>query len=153
MVTMLPYVYDVQLLPDLSQRVVRLQHQVAASREATVVEWHVAHKKILLRFDNCQDMETAAQWRGYEVHIPRQWFAPLPEGEYYWFDIEGLAVHAYDGAYLGKITQILYTGSNDVYVVQDGERETLIPALKAVVRAIDLKDGVMHLFPSTGLWE
>jgi 16S rRNA processing protein RimM len=148
-----PYVYDAQLLPDLSQRQVMLQHAVAPQREVTIIEWHVVPKRILMRLHGCEDITAATQFRGYEVCIPQHWFPALPEGEYYWFEIEGLPVYASDGAYVGKIVEIIYTGSNDVYVVQDGTQEILIPALKDVVRTIDLEGGAMHLSPRAALWD
>ena len=147
----LPYVYDLELLPDLVQQQVFLQQGQAPVQTTTLLEWHVAHKRVLVRLQGCQDVTTAEAWRGYEVLIPRSWFPSLPEGEYYWFEIEGLAVYAHDGRYLGSIVDLIYTGSNDVYVVRHGTHETLIPALRAVVRTIDLERGEIHLHSVAGL--
>ena len=147
----LPYVYDVQLLPDLVQQQVFLQQGHAPVQTATVIAWRVAHKRVLVRLHGCKDIASAEAWRGYEVCIPRSWLAPLPAGEYYWFEIEGLAVYAHDGRYLGTVAEIIYTGSNDVYVVRHGSHETLIPALRNVIRSIDLGCGAMHLYPVAGL--
>jgi 16S rRNA processing protein RimM len=88
--------------------------------------------------------------RDYEILIPRDWFSSLPAGEYYWFEIEGLAVYAGDGLAMGVVTDIIHTGSNDVYVVSRDDQETLVPALKDVVRAIDLERGAMHLYNMPG---
>ena len=38
---------------------------------------------------------------------------------------------------LGKIEDILTTGSNDVYIVRDNEREYLIPAIRDVIKEVD----------------
>lgn len=146
----LPYVYDLELLPDLVQQPVFLQQGHAAVHTATIVEWRVVHKRVLVRLHGCKDIAAAEAWREYEVWIPRSWFAPLPAGEYYWFEIEGLAVYAHDGRYLGTVAEIMYTGSNDVYVVRHGSHETLIPALRDVVRSIDLTGGAIHLYPVAG---
>ena len=147
----LPYVYDVQLLPDLVQQQVFLQQGHAPVQTATILEWRAVHKRVLVRLHGCKDLTTAEAFRGYEVFIPRSWFAPLPAGEYYWFEIEGLAVYANDGCYLGTVVEIIYTGSNDVYVVRHGSHETLIPALRDVVQSIDLARGAIHLYPVAGL--
>jgi 16S rRNA processing protein RimM len=40
---------------------------------------------------------------------------------------------------LGKVEDILATGSNDVYVVKNGKKEYLIPAIADVVKRIDLE--------------
>ena len=56
-----------------------------------------------------------------------------------------------DGEELGDITEILETGSNDVYVVNGGVGEILIPALADVVKDIDLDQGVMLVSLPDGL--
>ena len=70
---------------------------------------------------------------------------PLKEGEYYMADILGLSVWDIDGHPLGTVTDILRTGSNDVYVVSlPGRREDiLVPALKKVVLEISVEEGKM----------
>lgn len=147
----LPYVYDLELLPDLLQQPVFLQHGHSPLHTHTIIEWRVMHKRVLIRLHGCQDLTTAEAFREYEVLIPRNWLPPLPAGEYYWFEIEGLAVYGYDGHYLGTVVEIIYTGSNDVYVVRNGTHETLIPALRDVVHTIDLEQGEIRLFTTAGL--
>jgi 16S rRNA processing protein RimM len=148
---LLPYVHDLQLLPALVQRPVFLQHGPSQVQQRILTGWRVVHKRVFIRLQGCEDLTTAEAWREHEVLIPRHWFPPLPAGEYYWFEIEGLAVYGNDGRYLGTIVEIIYTGSNDVYVVRYGTQETLIPALRDVVRTIDLAGGEMHLFTAAGL--
>ena len=69
----------------------------------------------------------------------------MKEGEYYMADILGLSVWDTDGHPLGTVTDILRTGSNDVYVVSlPGRREDiLVPALKKVVLEISVEEGKM----------
>jgi 16S rRNA processing protein RimM len=43
-----------------------------------------------------------------------------------------------DGVRLGRLESIFRTGSNDVYVVTDGDRELLVPVIASVVTAVDL---------------
>lgn len=149
----LPYVYDLDLLPDLMHRTVFLQHGTASPQPHTLCAWRVVHKRVLVQLQDCPDLSTAETFRDRDVLIPRSWFAPLPAGEYYWFDIEGLAVYGKDGNYLGTIAEIIHTGSNDVYVVRQDTQETLIPALRTVVRTIDLSRREMHLYTTAGLLE
>ena len=152
-VVFIPYVYDLALLPELTNLWVSLRHGTGGVQERMVVAWRVAHKKVLVRLNNCQDIAHAEALRDYEVLMPRHWFPPLPAGEYYWFEIEGLTVYASDGRYIGTIADIIYTGSNDVYVVRNGAHEMLVPALKDVVCAIDLERGELRLFAVPGLFE
>jgi 16S rRNA processing protein RimM len=150
---LLPYVADFGLLPELATLSLHLQRGTEPVQEHTVVAWRIAHKKVLIRLQDCTDLPQAEAFREYEVLIPRQCFPTLPAGEYYWFELEGLAVYASDGRSLGTLAEIIYTRSNDVFVVRNGSRETLVPALKSVVRAIDVERGEMHLFAVPGLLE
>ena len=141
----LPYVVEMELLPDLRDQKVQLQHKSAAGRSCTILKWREVHSRVLMQIQGVRDPSEAEQLRDYEMVIPRGWFPALPAGEYYWFEIEGLAVYAGDGLAMGVVTDIIHTGSNDVYVVSQDGRETLVPALKDVVRTIDLERGAMHL--------
>ncbi len=142
----LPYVVEMALLPDLIGRSLVLEHPVAPTLSRTVSGWRQFHKRVLMQLDGCHDISQAETLRAYEVLIARHAFEPLPEGEYYWFEIEGLAAYAQDGEYLGVVTEIIYTGSNDVYVVRDADaRELMVPALSDVVGRIDVEQGEMHL--------
>ncbi|SMC67086.1 ribosome maturation factor RimM [Sporomusa malonica] len=98
------------------------------------------HKKfILLKFAGIDTMDDAARLSGKLIKIGRKDAVKLPEGQYYVFDIIGLNVFTEDGEPLGVITDVLQPGSNDVYVVeQPDKRELLLPAIKDVVKKIDI---------------
>jgi 16S rRNA processing protein RimM len=76
---------------------------------------------------------------GADMFIPETELPALDEDTYYWFELIGLEVYTTEEDYLGRITSIFETGSNDVYVVKDKKREVLIPALESVVIDIDLE--------------
>jgi 16S rRNA processing protein RimM len=71
--------------------------------------------------------------------VPEGMAPPLPEGAYYHFQIVDMRVYTRGKEYLGIITQVLSTGSNDVYVVCHQGRELLVPALEGVVREVDVE--------------
>lgn len=58
-------------------------------------------------------------------------------------ELIGLTVTADDGRELGRITEVIDTGANDVYVAGEGRNEVLIPAISEVIRSIDLAQRVM----------
>ena len=97
------------------------------------------NKMILLKFSTINSMNDAERLRGKLIKIGRQDLIKLPEDQYYIFDIIGLTVVTEDGAELGRITDVLQPGSNDVYVIeQQGKQDLLIPAIKDVVKKIDI---------------
>jgi 16S rRNA processing protein RimM len=67
----------------------------------------------------------------------------LPEGTYYWHQLEGLSVTDEDGNPLGTLVEVFRAGENEVYRVEGPRGELLLPALRAVVRRIDPRAGVM----------
>ena len=70
--------------------------------------------------------------------------APLPAGSYYWHQLEGLSVSDPQGRPLGTLTSVFRAGENEVYCIENGAgEELLVPALRDVVRHIDLEQGGM----------
>jgi 16S rRNA processing protein RimM len=88
-------------------------------------------------------VESAKAFVGRKVFLPEDMQEKLSEGEYYWRDIIGLDVYNEDDKYIGKIESVFPTGSNDVYVCKQAEREILLPAIADVIRKIDLNRRVM----------
>jgi 16S rRNA processing protein RimM len=94
--------------------------------------------KLLLGCAEIASREDAAALTGAQL-MARPDAAPLPEGQYYHYQLEGLAVYE-RGNYLGRLSEILSRPANDVYVVRTEEGgEIWLPALKKVVKNIDLK--------------
>jgi 16S rRNA processing protein RimM len=75
------------------------------------------------------------------LEIPQTKLRPLPEDQYYQFELMGLEVWTTAGKLLGQITDILPTGSNDVYVVHGERGELLIPAIEGVVKCVEPERG------------
>ena len=110
------------------------------------------HKKFILALlEGVRTRAEADQLRGKVVLVDAAELPPLDADEYYWHDILGMRVATEDGGNVGTITEILPTGSNDVYVVREGERESLIPAIKEVIISIDKKARTMVIRPFEGL--
>lgn len=99
---------------------------------------------VLLKFREMNDRNAIEHLRGKLIQVERKDAVPLPAGHYYIFDIIGLEVFTEEEEYLGNVTDVLETGSNDVYVVeQQDKKPLLIPALKTVVLKIDIAGGKM----------
>ena len=90
-----------------------------------------------LLFSGYDSPEKAKAVNGWFIKVPEEEAVRLPEGTYYWFELIGMEVVSEDGEKLGTIVDIFETGSNDVYVMKQGRKETYIPATAEVVRQID----------------
>jgi 16S rRNA processing protein RimM len=114
--------------------------------------WAKPHSRgVLLALEGVDSCDHAASLIGYTLFIEKTLLPELEEGTYYWSDIIGLAVYDTEDAYLGRVTSILPTGSNDVYVVRNNDDEILVPALESVVVDIDLAAGRMTVELPEGL--
>jgi 16S rRNA processing protein RimM len=74
----------------------------------------------------------------------------LPEGKYYQHQLLGLKVVEENGEAVGILSQIFNTGASDIYVVrEDSGREILLPAIRDVIRRVELENKriVVHLLP------
>jgi len=83
--------------------------------------------------------------------VEREALPPPPEGEFYWWDLEGLTVYTEDGECLGRVEEFFPTGSNEVLVVRMGQQETLLPFIKEVIVAVDATQGLMRVRAIPGL--
>jgi 16S rRNA processing protein RimM len=103
------------------------------------------HKgNVLLKLEGCNDRYTANTLRGHLIQIPPEEAVPLEEDQYYEHQILGLQVRTISGESLGEIVEIIYTGANEVYVIEGpdpGQPQILIPAIKDVVLEVDLESG------------
>jgi 16S rRNA processing protein RimM len=107
---------------------------------------------LLLKLDGINDATTAETLRNYDLCIPSDELAELPPDAYYQHDILGLQVFRLDDRFVGVINEIMPTGGNDVYVVKaDGGQQFLIPAVKNVIKQIDLVRRIMYIDPIKGL--
>jgi len=108
-------------------------------------------KKLIVSFKGYDNINQVLHLVGREIYTNREQMPELSEGEFYWSDLLGLTVVTEGGETLGVVADIIVTGSNDVYVVKDGKREYLIPALADVVLDINLDEGIMTVTPLEGL--
>lgn len=138
--------------PDRFRELEEIAVLLAGRRTFFEVEDSFPHKRfVILKLRGIDSIDAARALKGGLLQITREELRPLPPGHYYLFEIVGLEVYEVDGEYLGRVVDIIKTGANDVYVVRAGKREILVPALKNVVREIDLRSGRMTVALPPGL--
>ncbi len=93
---------------------------------------------VYLKLSGIDDRQAAFALRERFLVVPEGELEPLPEGQYYRFQLIGLTVRNAAGVSLGRVTDVLTTGANDVYVVQGERGEILVPATDDDVSGRDL---------------
>ena len=81
---------------------------------------------------------TETPQRNLYICVDRANAIKLPEGRYFISDIIGCAVTDTEGKQYGKLTDVLETGANDVYVIK-GDKTLMVPALKKLLSSVDIQ--------------
>ena len=117
-----------------------------------VLEQASPHKgRLLVRLRGYDDRDAAEKLRGVKLYVSPAPDEQLPEGQYYHYQLTGLEVRE-KGGVLGTLTDVLQYAANDVFLVKSADgKEILVPALKAVVKKVDLEAGVMEVELPEGL--
>ena len=97
---------------------------------------------VLVKFKGIDTVEDAQKLRDRVISIARD-DPRIPAGTVFQADLIGMPVFA-EGAEIGKITEILSMPASDVWVVK-GEKEYMIPNVKAFVPEIDLSLGYVNV--------
>lgn len=121
-------------------------------KECTVQSARWNKNMLLLKFEGIENANDAALLKNKYLAIDRQEAVLLPEDEYYIFEIIGMEVVDINGQRIGTIKDVLQNPANDVYVIRDEEnREILVPALKSIVKQVDLERKTMIVELPPGL--
>lgn len=107
---------------------------------------------VILKFKGYDSINDVERYRGKDLWITREQAVPLGEDENFVADLIGLAVVTDGGETLGTMKDVMFTGANDVYVVErENGKELLLPAIKDCILDVDLENGVMTVHVLDGL--
>ena len=119
-------------------------------RKVTRMRRH--HDGMIIQFADVSDRDQAETLREQMVYISIKDAVPLEDGEYYLYQIEKMRVISDEGEELGRVTGLIETGANDVYVITTPQGgELLLPAIPDVIKKVDVENGVMTVHLLEGL--
>ncbi|MBU2627766.1 MAG: ribosome maturation factor RimM [Proteobacteria bacterium] len=123
---------------------VLLKSENQEGRQYTILKASAHKKGILLTLEGIDSRNLAEDLVGKEIIIDRDLLPEPEEDSWYWQDLYGLDVFDHQRGFIGKITHIFPTGANDVLVVKDQEKETLVPMHKLFVESVDIKNNTVR---------
>lgn len=130
---------DVRVFPltDYPERYLEMENVLVGDEESNtsyVISKVSKHKNVyLFKFAGVDTIDGAAALKDKLLLIHEDDAVVLPEDTFYIHDLVGMEVYRTNEIYLGKVKEIISTGSNDVYVVKGKDQDVLIPALKAII--------------------
>ncbi|SUY47268.1 ribosome maturation factor RimM [Clostridium putrefaciens] len=130
---------EVKVIPltDDMKRFRKLKNVYVDGNEKTIVWCKMQVDRVILKIEGIDTMEGAESLRNKYIQIKREEAVRLPKDSYFVTDLLSCTVYDTLENKIGKIYDVIKTGSNDVYWIKD-EKEVLIPALKDIVLDVDI---------------
>jgi 16S rRNA processing protein RimM len=111
-----------------------------------LMDWRERGGIHVARFGGVEDRNRAEELKGALIGVPRELLPDLPDEEFYWGDLVGLAVSNEDGQHLGQVATLISAGAHEVLVIHDESgQERLLPFVEAVVKEVDRASGVIRV--------
>ncbi len=142
---------DVSIEPLASRKVLSPTRRVRVGGRDSHIERVRGAGRTFLKLNGIDDRESAAALRGAYILVPERDLEPLPEGEYYRYQLIGLRVVTTDGRDLGRITDLISAKENDVIVATGPGGENLIPVIEDIIQEIDVEAGKVTIEAVPGL--
>lgn len=106
---------------------------------------------VILKFKGIDDINDVEKYRKCELFVTRENAVKLKKNEYFIADLIDMKVVSDEGEEIGIISDVMQTGANDVYVVDSGDTQILIPAIKQCILDVDLETNTMNVHMMEGL--
>ncbi len=93
----------------------------------------------IVKFKGLYHINDVEKYKGTVLKVAETNLSELAEDEFYYHEIIGLDVYE-DEVFIGKISEILQPGANDVWVVKrKGKKDLLLPYIPPVVLNVDVE--------------
>lgn len=92
--------------------------------------------RFLVKFEDADSREEAEGLRG-PLYVSSEDVRELDEDEYWEHDLVGCVVVEPDGAEVGPVTDVIH-GAQDLLEVETAHGPRLIPAVKEIVKSVDV---------------
>ncbi|MBQ8350309.1 MAG: 16S rRNA processing protein RimM [Ruminococcus sp.] len=147
-IKIMPYTDYPELLCEFDRLFLGKNHE-----EINVERSRVFKNMVIAKLEGYDTPEAAEKLRNKILYMHRD-DLELDEDTYFIQDLIGIEVSDADSGFVyGKITDVMQTGANDVYVIQGKDREYLVPAIPEVVITTDIDENTMTIRPLEGLFE
>ncbi|MGV3344733.1 ribosome maturation factor RimM [Enterobacteriaceae bacterium LUAb1] len=121
-------------------------------QQVELESWKYHNQDMIIKVKGIDDRDAAARLTNIDIVVDSERLPSLEEGDYYWKDLMGCQVVTLQGYDLGKVIDLMETGSNDVLVIKAnlkdafGVKERLVPFLhEQVIRNVDLTTGTIEV--------
>ncbi|HRH43337.1 MAG TPA: ribosome maturation factor RimM [Pyrinomonadaceae bacterium] len=107
--------------------------------------------RVILKFKDFNQIETAETLRDCEVSIPESEAVALEEDEFYDWELQECEVETVEGEKLGRVKELLRTGGTEILVVQGKSKDYLIPFAETICVEVDIENKLIRVDAPDGL--
>lgn len=123
-------------------------------RGELVIDSSRRHKDaVVVRFAGAENREDAENLRGARLEVSRESVPPSPAGSYYYFELLDCACRDRQEGDLGRVVEIVEDGGGLILKVDDGERQLMVPFVRAYLKRVDTAAGTIEVDLPEGLVE
>ncbi|RBP41141.1 ribosome maturation factor RimM [Garciella nitratireducens] len=108
------------------------------NRLLTIQNIRIHKNLVLVKFKEITTRDQAEKLKDSFIDIRREDAIKLSKDQYFISDLIGVLVYSIQGKKIGIIKEVLQIAPTDIYVIDIGDREILVPALKEIFQEIDI---------------
>ena len=147
-----------KILTDFPERFDNLERVFAIDEKGEVSELELEKfwfqkERIILKFAGIDSIEEAETLRNSEICVPESEAVELEEDEFFDWELEDCEVVSIEGDRIGKVKEIFRAGENINLVVEDGEKDYMIPFVEAICTEVDVEKKLIRADVPRGLLE
>jgi 16S rRNA processing protein RimM len=109
--------------------------------------------RVILKFEGIDKVEDAEGLRDSEVCVAEAEAVELEEDEYFDWQLTGCRVETPDGETIGEVREVMRTGGTEILVIENVDREYLIPFAGSICTDVDVDAKIIKIDPPEGLLE
>jgi len=147
------------LLTDFPDRFENLKSLIGISAEGSqrslqIEEQWFHGRRLVLKFAGFDSIDEAKQLVDYDLAVSADERIELPSDSFYEWELVGCRVETIEGKSIGKVTGVMRTGGVEILtVVDEDERDRMIPMASDIVVEIDKNNKLIRIDPPEGLLE
>jgi 16S rRNA processing protein RimM len=125
-------------------------------KEETAVQIEIVSVRVdagqaSISLNGIENIDAAEQLRDQYLFVQKEEIIRLRKGSYFIDDVIGCEVVTEENKMVGEMTGLLSLPAQDVWVVWTGEKEILIPAVKEIVKQVDIRNKRITIHALEGL--
>lgn len=109
--------------------------------------------RLYIKFAGVDSIESAEELRNSELCVPEAEAIRPGQDEFYDWQLIDCSVETTDGLVIGRVTDVMRTGAQEILVIAGGGREYLVPFVAAICINVDPGRRIIQIDPPEGLLE